>query len=88
MRIPENEMPAPFRPGIWCKITGLKQNTEMNDMIVEVTDTKIGDEGTVEIRWDKTEFSIKPETLRPIEGSEKIADFHKGVPKVDWRIKE
>mgnify|MGYP004409626851 CR=1 FL=1 len=51
VRIPDEQLPPPFRPGYWCKIANLSQDTDKNGLIVEVLDTKPDpDIGAVEIR--------------------------------------
>lgn len=45
IRIPEDQLPPMPRKGIWCKITGLSTNTDMNDCIVEVTAPTLSEEG-------------------------------------------
>ena len=85
IRIPDDQLPAPFRPGYWCKLSGLSQNTDMNGSIVELLTPEPDKEGVVKIKFDQDTFWVKPKNLSPIEGSEKVADFHKGTPRVSWR---
>ena len=40
VRIPDEQLPPPFRPGYWCKIVSLSQDIDKNGLIVEILDTR------------------------------------------------
>ena len=50
IRMSDAELPAPFRPGVWCKIAGLEKDQEKNGITVEVITTVEDRDGTVEIK--------------------------------------
>ena len=86
MRIPEDELPPPHRPGTWCKIVGLQTNTDLNGSFVQLLDGGIArgwgtlNDGEVGILCDGKEYGIRETNLVPLPGSEKRAAFHEG-----WR---
>ena len=71
IRIPDESCPR-RRAGYWCKLKDLKQNTDIDGLLVELITLEPDKDGIVQVQNADDKYWVKPTNLVPVEG-EKVA---------------